>query len=451
MHDRVKAIAQWILPNTMFVKLSEEGPKRYFFHTGWNLLGRILSLFVAFFVNIYVIRTLGPSDYGFVSYVLSYVGLFGFIAGLGVDGILYIDLIEHPEKKNELLGTGFYLKLIGSLFAIVLVLISVIVFGDTLSTSLIIMLSAGSLVFQSFFVINVYFQAKVFSRPVVINAFVISMLLSLLKVLVLAAGLDVAYFVGIFILENIITACGYVFLYSKHEQNIFDWTFRAGTAKRILSQSWPLVLSTAFVVIYLRIDQVMINNMINRSSVGVYDAAVRLAEVWYFIPATIAGSLFPAVVNARTVSSALYEARLIKLYASTIYFSLCIILPITFFAHWIIKVLYGVEFIAAGSVLRITVWAGIFSMLGVVVNQVLIHDKLTRISFIINFIAMCLNVGLNIIFIPKWQINGAAFATLISYSVIPLSTVLFRSTRKQSRFMLKALLLPGTYLSYGKK
>jgi len=285
----------------------------------------------------------------------------------------------------------------------------------------------------------------------VISGFVINIFLSAVKVLVLYTGLDVEYFIGVFILENGITACGYIFLFFKYNQSIFDWTFRFDTAKRILGQSWPLILSTAFTVVYMRIDQVMINHLLNRSSVGIYDAAVRLAEIWYFIPATIAGSLFPAVVNARISSIPLYEARLAKLYSVSFYVSLFIILPITFLSGWIIQLLYGIDYIAAGPVLKIYVWAGIFSMLGVVVNQVLVHDKLTKITFMINLIAMCLNVALNILFIPKWGINGAAIATLISYATIPFSTVLFRSTRKQSLLMIKALLLPKKYLSYEKE
>ena len=46
----------------------------------------------------------------------------------------------------------------------------------------------------------------------------------------------------------------------------------------------------------MKIDQVMIKEMLGAEAVGQYAAAVRLSEVWYFIPIIIASSLFPAIV-----------------------------------------------------------------------------------------------------------------------------------------------------------
>ena len=426
------------------------GYKRYFFHTSWNLLGRIFTLVVAFFVNIYVIRSLGPSNYGVVSYVLSYAGLFSCIASLGIDNVLYINLIENPEKKDKLLGSALVLRLFGSFVAIILTFISVLIIHDTFYNTVMIMLIACSFIFQPLYIINLYFQAKVFSKPTVINYFVISILLLLLKVLVIYFGLGMKYYISIFALESLLTAVGYVFIYYRHKQNIFNWRFDVETAKGMFIQSWPLVLSSAFVLVYSRIDQIMINHLINSTAVGIYDSAVRLAEFWYFIPATVVGSVFPAVVNARLVDVLLYEKRLVRLYSVAFYLALVFVIPITLFSDKIIQLLYGVPFFAAGAVLRIYVWAGIFSTFGIIVNQVLVHDKLTKISFVISFVAMFINIILNIILIPKFGINGAAFATLISYAAIPLSTLLFNRTRRQGLFMFKALILPKRIYDFRK-
>ncbi len=100
-------------------------------------------------------------------------------------------------------------------------------------------------------------------------------------------------------------------------------------------------------------------------------------------------------------------------------------------SQFIILIAYGPNFLPSAAVLSIYVWAGISVALGSVLNQVLIGEKKTKIAFIISLFGMLMNVLLNFAFIPRYGINGAAVATLISYSGIPLGALLFRSTRNQ--------------------
>ena len=100
-----------------------DGFKKYFHNTGWLFFGRIINLIISFFVVAYVARYLGPANYGLLMYSISFVGLFSFIANLGIDQVLYRDLIKYPEKENEYIGTAFFLKLIGGSLAFLSVLI----------------------------------------------------------------------------------------------------------------------------------------------------------------------------------------------------------------------------------------------------------------------------------------------------------------------------------------
>ena len=58
------------------------GFQRYFKNTLWTLTGRVFSLVVSFFTTVYVIRYLGPSNYGLLAFSVSFVGIFSFISGL---------------------------------------------------------------------------------------------------------------------------------------------------------------------------------------------------------------------------------------------------------------------------------------------------------------------------------------------------------------------------------
>ena len=72
------------------------------------------------------------------------------------------------------------------------------------------------------------------------------------------------------------------------EDKICKWYFDKVYAKKLLGRCWYFALSAIMVTIYLRIDQVMLGSMIqDKSQVGIYSAAARIAEMWVFVPNAI--------------------------------------------------------------------------------------------------------------------------------------------------------------------
>ncbi len=439
MKSIVTPIIQWILPDQVALKLNQEGPRRYFFHTSWNLAGRMLSLILAFFVSVYVIRYLGPSSWGLLSYVVSFTGIFAFVASLGVDNILYVDLVNDPKRRDLYLGTAFGLKLIGGILAFVITLAVSYFSGNSAYTNFLMAVVAAGFFFQPLNVVNTYFQAGVNSKPTVILSLAVNVCLSVLKIIFVNMGLTVGYFLLIYFIEAVLSAAGYLFIYRWFGLSVLQWRWANSAAKTIFTASWPLILSSAFTFVYSRIDQVMIKQLLNQTAVGLYDTGVRLAELWYIFPSIIIGSVFPAIINAKKNNFELFESRITRLY----FFSLCLalgfIIPISVLSGFIIKLLYGTAFLPAAGVLKIYVWAGVSVTLATIVNQYLISEKLTRISLYLNLFGMLLNIALNILFIPRYGIYGAAWATLISYSLIPAGLVFFKSGRGQFRYMSRAL------------
>lgn len=417
-----------------------EGLIKYFKHTGWNIFGRIINLVIAFFVNIYVIRVLGPNNYGIISYVISFVSVFAVFSNFGVDSILYIDLANKPEKKDSILGTGFSLKFIGAISSFLIVVIYLLIASENFFVKSAMLLYALSLFGSPFTVVNSYFQSRAFSKPTVINTMVISIILSLTKVMVVLLKLDLRFFILIFVLEAIFYAIGYLYIYNKYGNNFRKWFFDKNLAKKLLKISWPLMLSSASALIYSKIDQIMLGNMLDKSAVGLYDAAVRLAEVWYFFPAIIIGSLFPAIINAKKVGDFVYKKRLSRLYSLSIYFSLIFIIPFSLFSSHIISLLYGSSYLLSSLILKVYVWSGLWYVIGVAITQYLINEKYTKIIFVSNFLPMILNIILNIILIKKIGVIGPAYATAISYAFIPLSILLFKKTRDHVVLIAKSIL-----------
>lgn len=95
-----------------------------------------------------------------------------------------------------------------------------------------------------------------------------------------------------------------------------------------------------------------------------------------------------------------------------VWMAIAIALPMTFLSDWVVHLLYGEQYDKAGSVLMIHIWAGVFVFLGVASGKWFMAENLQMLSFWRTFYGMVLNVILNFVFIPKYEIQGAAVATL---------------------------------------
>jgi O-antigen/teichoic acid export membrane protein len=199
------------------------------------------------------------------------------------------------------------------------------------------------------------------------------------------------------------------------------------------------MFSGAFAVIYMRIDQVMLKHYLDNYAVGIYSVAAQLSEYWYIFPLIIVNSLVPAIVNARTAGEEVYKRRKAYLFKLIIGVSVFIALIFTVFADFFIRVIYGANYLGAVGILRIYVWGGLGMSLGLVVNQLFIVENRTKMYFVANFLSMLINVILNIIMIPKFGMSGAAFATLIAYSFIPMPYFIFKSKSKGNTTVYEAV------------
>ncbi len=423
--------------------LSNQGFMKYFKNTSWLFGERILRMIVALFVGVYVARYLGPKQYGLLSYAMAFVGLFSAFASLGLDGIVVRELVKMPEKRDELLGTAFWLKIAGAVIMGGAILIGVQFTDNDSFTNLLIAIIAAGFIFQAFNVINLDFQATVKSKYVVqvqVTQMVIS---SIAKLTLIWISAPLLWFAVVSLSDTVVLAIGLVWNYLRKIGTISLWKPRISTAKNLLKNSWPLILSGVAIMIYMRIDQVMIKAMMGSKEVGYYAAAVKLSEAWYFIPMTIASSLFPAIINAKKVSEELYYARLQRLYDLMVWMAVAIALPTTFLAPWVIKILYGNAYLPATGVLSIYIWASVFIFLGVASGNWFITENLQRYSLYRTLAGVVINIILNYIFIPIYSIYGAAFATLISQVI---ASYLFNITNKKLRytFLLQtnAILLP---------
>jgi O-antigen/teichoic acid export membrane protein len=423
-------------------KWQHVGFQKYLKNTGWMFGGRMFSLAISFFVGAYIARYLGPSNYGLLNYVISFVGLFGFLASFGIDNIVSREIIKDHNLKDKIIGTSFFLKLIGSVFTILAIVIVSLFTAQDNFTLLLIWLFSLSYIPQAFNIIETYFQTQVLSKKVVRAQIIANLISTTLKLLVIFFNKGIFWLIFIYVAEVSMIAILLLSSFNSSGHSFRNWRFDKQIALSLLRDSWPLMLSSVAMGIYLKIDQVMIKNMLGNESVGLYAVAVKLSEVWFFIPVIICTSILPALINAKKNSEEFFNVRLSKLYSLMFWLAFIIALPISVFSKQIIYILFGSAYVGASLTLSIYIWSGISVFLGVAVNNFLLSQNLTKISFYTTAFGAIINVVLNIILIPVWGIFGSALATLVSYTFVTFSIIFFKESRPQIRVILNSIINP---------
>ena len=434
MINKLFNLIKKITPSRWHWVLEHEGHKRYFANMSWMFGGQMFSLLVSFFIGAWIARYLGPDNYGVLNYSVAFVGIFGFIASLGVDGILNRELIKTPEKRDELLGTAFRLKLIGGVIAFCLAVISVLFLKSEPRIKILVALFAFSFILQSINVVSIYFNAEVKSKNNVKATLISTVITSILKVLVIIYGKGVIWLVIVLVLDSLWQGIGLIRSYNNYGLKIKNWVFSKILSKEILKNSWPLMLAAASGLIFSKIDQVLIGQMLGNYKVGIYAAAVKLVEIWYFIPVLICTSLFPAIINAKKTNYDVYKKRLKNLYLLLIIISIIISLLTTIFSKPIILILFGSSYLESILVLKIYIWSSVGLFLTIAVNQYLLSENLVKIIFWVNFLPMIFNMIFNIIFIPIFGLGGASWVNLVSCLIMPLSVLLIIPKRLINKF-----------------
>ena len=405
--------------------LARPNLRKYLANTSWLMGERVIRMVVSLFVGIYVIRFLGPERFGILSYVLSFVLLFSPLLHLGHREIIVLDLVKSPEKRDLILGSAILLRLGGSVLLLGGVSVGIQFVENDQQTLLMIVIISVGIMFQSWELVDYYFQSQVQSKYTVWAQTIQLIVVSLCKLSLIFWQASLFWFVIVFSIEYVILAILYLIMYIWRVGWFPIRRCNLKYTRKLLKNSLPLLFSTMAIMIYMKIDQIMLKELVGPASVGIYSAAVKLCEVWYQFPVLIAGSYYPVIIAAKASNSELYYSYLQKLYSFLIWGAIAIAIPTTIFSDWIIHNLYGNEFAKSVVILQIYAWASVFVFMGVANHKWLLIENCQKYILLTTLLGMVINIVCNMILIPLYGASGAAVASLISYGIGSYGSLLF--------------------------
>lgn len=389
-----------------------------------------------------IARYLGPQEYGMANYVISVVTLFTTFSTLGMQELTIKDFVNKDEEESTIIGTGIIIRIIGAIVLIILSQVTLYILNGFNTTYQILGIIMGTcMIFKAFEVIEYYLQSQMNLKVSSIIRFITTIIVIIAKILVVVFRLGTVGFVCTYLCDAVVAALLFI-IYYKFNKPYEKWKFSKKYAKKLLSRCWYIALAGLLSTIYMRIDQVMLGKMLTDTTEnGIYSAAVRIAEMWYFIPSAIIASFQPNI-NAmkKRKNEKGYIGLLQQLYDVIAVIGISFGIGITFFGWIAIDILYGAAYAEASKVLAVLVWAGLFATLGTARSVWLINENLQKYTIIYTLTGAITNVVLNYIFIPFIGAFGAAVATLVSQIVADLLTLmLFKNTRMSSIMMLKSI------------
>jgi polysaccharide transporter, PST family len=410
-------------------------------NTGWLFVDKIVRIGVGLVIGISMARYLGVEGYGLYNYAVAFATLLSPFASLGLDSVVIRYIVRDPQDRLQILGTSFILKLLAGTLTLFASIACIYLVSPTekLTIELFAILSATG-IFQSGDAIDLWFQSQTQSKYTVLAKSIVFALTSILRVVLIVIKAPLIAFAWVALLDIALGALGLIVIYQLRGHSVWLWRWSLPLAKMLVKESWPLLFSSFAILIYMKIDMVMLKEMSNERAVGIYSAATRISEAWYFIPMVISSSMAPAIYAAKESNEQLFYNLSFKLHRFMALLSILICISMTFLAKPAIELLFGDKYSGATDVLIVHIWASIFVFLGVASSTWLVAEDLAFFTLSRTIMGAILNIILNIILIPRYTGVGAAVATLISYSFANVfANLMNQKTHKLFWIQLKSL------------
>lgn len=379
---------------------------------------QLLKLLGGLVIGILIARHLGVEQFGQLGFAMAYSGLFSIVGTLGLNRIGVRELVAARtagEDPRTILDTMLFLRVgVSVLLAGALVFSAWVLHQGNLTVLAIV---APMVVFSSLDVVELWFQSQTLAKRTSSARSISYLVVTAFRIVLLIKGASLEWFALAYLVEFFGASIALFMVYNRFEGRFEVRRFDRSLAGRLLRESWPEIVAGFAGLLYIRLDQVMLGNLMGDRAVGIFAVASRLSESWYFIPIALVGSTFPSIVRVRLVDPSLYIQRIGSLMRGLVALSYGAIIATTLFAPTVIVMLYGEAYRESATVLLIHIWCGLFMSLGLASGSWIMAEKRVKLNLYRNLCGAAVNIVLNLILIPPYGPIGASFATLSSLIV----------------------------------
>lgn len=414
-----------------------------FKNAGWIIGEQVFQMIISLIVGCLSARYLGPSNYGLITYTASFITFVTSITTLGMDSVVVKKIIESPDKEGEYLGSCLIFRLVAAL-ACSLSSIAVVVMLNPNDRLLLILISIQSvqLFFRAISILDTWFQRYLKAKYVSIAKIIACTIVAIYRIYLIIANKSIIWFAFSNTLTAIVVALVVVVFYYRQKTKALSIKLSCGL--EVLSESYHFIISGLMTAVYGQLDRIMLGEMISAEAVGLYSTASVICSMWIFVPLAIINSFQPKILEQKNCGEQeIYIVSLKRLYSMIIWLCVFVSVIVFIFGKFAIVFLYGTDYSGAIHALKILIWAETFSMIGSARGiWILAENNNKYVKYYLGMGAL-LNIILNFILIPIYDIEGAAAATLITQIFTSIiAPLFFKVTRVHTRLVFESLAYP---------
>jgi len=396
--------------------LENRGVKRTIFkNTFWLAAAEVAQKGVGFLIVIWLARHFGPSIYGQWAFALNLAVLFSVLANFGFSALTIREVARDKSKTAQYINNIVAMKLILGLVALGLIVLVMQFLGKepklvnlACFLGIYTVINSFATFFQSIFRANEKMQYETICRGIQNIS-----LLGLVFLFILNKGSIIAITYAYISAALIGTLFSLIFIWRYFSKFFLKVDLKL--CKQILKKAWPFVLSATAVIVYYRIDTVMLGVFKESEAVGYYNAAYNIILLIITGISLLVMAIFPILSNFYKNSFKSFKTNVDLFFKLIFLFSFPLIIFVFLFSKPIIKIIYGDEFLEFSPlILQILIWSvlilynyAIFAIGLSASDKQKVYLKGVMYGAIFNAFA-------NLMVIPKYSYYGAATTTVLT-------------------------------------
>ena len=379
----------------------------------WLFLTQILTRVISFFYTIYLAKALGISDFGLFIVSLSYFSIISAVADFGFNRFLIREVSQDRLKANQLLWNITILRItLTSILFAVFALFLYMFDQDKMRVSLILLATLAILPQSIGMTFDGIFVAQRKLQFSSIALFISSLSNALIGIYLVNSEFGPIGAINALILSQLIFVAVLFFLIIKNHGLHFP-KIEISVIKKVTIGSLPYGILGVLGLLYFRIDAILLSYMKGNIEVGIYGAVFRFLEAVTVVPSVFFSALFPVFANMGDEPKkirALYFKSL-KLMAGL---GFMIMVTYLFVLPEVIKI-YLPDYLSSTAVISILSLSIPFLLMQAsAVSVLLSSDKYLKQVLMLSILTLVFNIGLNLIFIPKFGFIAASWVTVFS-------------------------------------
>lgn len=418
------------------------GIKKIINNIGWLIFDKVFILLLQFFVGVKIANYYGATLFGQYSYAISLVAFSNIFFELINSRVLK----KYYTKNNFnilVFNTNFFKNSIAIILFFIPIIYKFFYKIDNTLFYLLILLCLDNILMTATSGIENFFEYKLEAKRIVISNNIVKIISYFLQYICMILNKGIIFIAIVRCIGSLIRVIILKYQYnSSYLGKLENKSVRLDIKLivKIINESKYLWFSFVSFLIYTQTDRLMINHYLGVEEVGVYTIGMQLSNILAILIGPIQNSLFPKFLE-------LYRNDYQKYYnfyklTNTIItqFYLMITLISIVVVKYTFKYVYSSQYDGAILIYSILAFSVFIKANGSLQTSHMTIKNITKKSFYKTLVSLILNIILNILLIPKYGINGAAIATLITqFIALFLIDFFIKEYQEQAIIQLKSL------------